>query len=214
VSIRDPEDKKRRIIEAATSLFVEKGYYPATLAQIAAEASCSKSTISQHFRSKANLAGTILLTLRKELAARLERVSKGLASAEERVRAEMRAFVTWCVENPQKALYLYALRHSEWLDQEEPELEPIMDLVRSQVVNGQRVGEVRPGRPFLLGIAYTAPAVTIVRLVLEGRLNYDLMELVDDLADLAWDTLSRNKAVSRIEPGSSEANATPSAEGR
>jgi len=212
VRTRDPEEKKRRIVKAATKLFVENGYFPTTLAQIAAEASCSKSTITQHFGTKNKLASTILLRLRKELAEHFARVSEGLETAEKRVRAEVRAFVTWCVENPHKALYLHALRHSEWLDSEEPELEPIMDLVKSQVVNGQRHGEVRSGRPFLLGIAYSAPTATIVRLVLEGRLEYDLLELVDDLGDLAWDTVSKSKAVSQEERALSEADATPLAE--
>lgn len=201
--IRDPEQKKLRIIEAATALFVENGYFPTTLAQIAAGAKCSKSMISQHFGSKRELAVTILQEHRLELAEHLRRLSENIESAEGIVRAEMRAFITWSVENPNKALYLYSLRHSEYLEDEEPGPEPIMDLVRGQVKRGQKQGEVRSGSPFVLGLAYTAPTVMLVRFVLERRVHYDLLELVDTLADLAWSTIQKKE---NIHPVKSDLN--------
>lgn len=187
--IRNPKEKKLRIIEAATALFVKKGYFPTTLAQIAAQAQCSKSMISQHFGSKGELASIILQEHRLELAEDLRQASDPFDSEEDRVRVEVRTFIVWCLENPNKALYLYSLRHSEYLEGEEPGPEPIMDLVRDQVRHGQEQGEVRSGSPFILGLAYTAPIVMLVRFVLEGRVRYDLLKLVDTLSDLAWSTI-------------------------
>ena len=139
---REPEEKKRRIIEAATELFVDKGYFPTTLAQIAQKARCSKSMITQHFGSKSELAETLLQTYLLELADRLKQVSDAYDSAKEKMRAEMRTYLTWCVENPNKARYLYVLRHSEFLDTSGPHPEPVIELIKGQLKSAQQHGEV------------------------------------------------------------------------
>jgi len=102
------------------------------------------------------------------------------------VRVEMRAFILWSMGNRNKTLCLYAPRHSEYLEGEDGGPEPIMDLLRSRITQGQEHGDVRSGSPFLLGLAYTAPTVMLIRFVFEARVRYDLLESVDTVADLGW----------------------------
>ncbi len=54
------EQTRRRILDAATSLFAEKGYSSTTIVAIAASADVAVETVYSRFRSKANLLEQIL----------------------------------------------------------------------------------------------------------------------------------------------------------
>ena len=54
------EQTRRRILDAATALFIEKGYTAATIDAIAAAADVAVETVYSRFRNKANLLEAIL----------------------------------------------------------------------------------------------------------------------------------------------------------
>lgn len=60
MNIKDPIDKKKRIIDAAIKLFSEKGYHGATTALIAKEAGVSQGIIFHHFKNKEDLFFSLL----------------------------------------------------------------------------------------------------------------------------------------------------------
>lgn len=73
----NPEAGKReRIIEAAARVFLEKGYHPATIDEIAEEAGVGKGTIYSYFESKAALMEEIL---RSTAHAHLESIRERLS---------------------------------------------------------------------------------------------------------------------------------------
>lgn len=56
---RDPEVKRRKVIDSATSLFMEHGYQAVTTVEIAQDAGISEALLFHYFGSKRGLAGTI-----------------------------------------------------------------------------------------------------------------------------------------------------------
>jgi AcrR family transcriptional regulator len=52
---RDPADKRARLMEAARTLFVERGYLATTTADVARHAGVSEGIVFHHFGSKADL---------------------------------------------------------------------------------------------------------------------------------------------------------------
>lgn len=54
-NISRSEQKRRQILEAATSLFVSQGYHSSSMEQIAALANVSKQTVYSHFANKQQL---------------------------------------------------------------------------------------------------------------------------------------------------------------
>ncbi len=58
-SYKKSEEAKKKILKAASRIFLEKGYHAATVRNICEEAGVSVTRISYHFESKAKLAETI-----------------------------------------------------------------------------------------------------------------------------------------------------------
>lgn len=67
----DQADTRSRFIAAATSLFADKGFYGASMDQIAGELSLTKQALIHHFGSKEKLYGAVLSGLSEGLKAEL-----------------------------------------------------------------------------------------------------------------------------------------------
>jgi len=73
------EDTRRRLLEAARRVFLERGYYAATLDQIADEAGFSKGAVYSRFASKADMFLALLEDRIAERAARNAQLAGELA---------------------------------------------------------------------------------------------------------------------------------------
>lgn len=185
---RDPEAKKRRISKAATELFVDKGFYPTTLADIAAKAQVSKSTILLHFRSLENLARE-LIEYHFKVAGEDLKVPNGYSSVEESIKVGMANYVRWCAANPYPARFLLAVRHLEFLDDLVLPRNIAYETSKSSVERlrqGQQEGFIRPGDPVLFAHMISSPVSKVVQMKLELGIGDDLEKVADELGDLAW----------------------------
>jgi AcrR family transcriptional regulator len=186
---RDPEAKKRRICDAATVLFVDQGFFPTTLADVAKAANVSKSTILLHFGTMANLARELALHHFKLMGEELGTLIDRSAGVEQHVRVGTANYVRWCAANPYPARFLLAMRHQEFL--ENPDLprqvaeetsKGSVELIRI----GQSEGSIRSGDPEFLAHMYSAPAQKMVQMKLELGIGGDLVEMADAAGDLSW----------------------------
>jgi AcrR family transcriptional regulator len=84
------EERRERILDAATRLFAERGYSEASIAEIARTAGITAAVIYDHFASKAELHLTLLETQAEALMAA---VGSALASAPEEPEARLRSGV-------------------------------------------------------------------------------------------------------------------------
>lgn len=104
---------QERILRAATSLFVERGYEQTTIADIAAMAGVSRATIFWHFSDKSGLFheafSRLLVPFREEIDAsptcldpekRLRDLVTVYASFVEQQRQVIEGFVRWAMESP------------------------------------------------------------------------------------------------------------------
>ncbi|WP_258358824.1 TetR/AcrR family transcriptional regulator [Moorella sulfitireducens] len=73
---RGAGDKRRQIMEAATSVFAARGFYQAKIADIAVAAGVGKGTVYEYFRSKKDLFQQMLLHLIKDHLDRLQEVTR------------------------------------------------------------------------------------------------------------------------------------------
>lgn len=76
-----PEEKRRRIIEAATMEFAKKGYHDASISSIAAKAQISVGSVYKYFENKQDL----FLTIVAHSISRMEDLLTDLARADEDV---------------------------------------------------------------------------------------------------------------------------------
>ncbi|MBC7230952.1 MAG: TetR/AcrR family transcriptional regulator [Actinobacteria bacterium] len=106
-------DKFSSIIEAALEVFGEKGYYNATISEIARAAGVSEATIYEYFGSKEDL----LFAIPKEITTRavefLEAVGPYIRGAENKIRTIAYGYFNLYRDNPHySSLVLLDLKHN------------------------------------------------------------------------------------------------------
>ncbi|KUK10884.1 MAG: Transcriptional regulator, TetR family [Clostridia bacterium 41_269] len=66
MDIKNPEEKKRRILDAAAKVFSKKGFHKAKIEEIAKEAGIGKGTIYEYFASKEELFKEMLSSISRK----------------------------------------------------------------------------------------------------------------------------------------------------
>ena len=81
----DGKPARERLLASAASIFAKRGYAGASMAEIAAEADISKSTVFHHFGSKRALYLAVIETAAQDFAATLETVLEKTGPLDERL---------------------------------------------------------------------------------------------------------------------------------
>jgi AcrR family transcriptional regulator len=171
--------------EAALELFVQKGYCRTTTAEISRAVGLSAAALYSHYSSKAALAWELFRDINVEAAEGLREQLEAIDSAHDRIRALIQHVFQWTVGHPEKAIFLFLMRHSEFFSRER-QLEAdgraeLVQLFMEAIELGVRTGEVPPGNLRSLRKATGIPIV-YVRDWLEGWDMHDLLSYVDDAA--------------------------------
>jgi len=107
------KDKFTSIIEAALEVFGEKGYYNATISEIARAAGVSEATIYEYFGSKEDLLFAIPGEITSQAVEFLESMSGYIKGAENKIRAIAYGYFNLYRDNPDySSLVLLDLKHN------------------------------------------------------------------------------------------------------
>ena len=91
---------RSEILAAASQLFVEEGYQRVTMRRIAAQIEYSPTTIYLYFKDKNELLSAVCEETFSQLAAKLERLQKTSGTPLGYLRAGLRTYVDFGLENP------------------------------------------------------------------------------------------------------------------
>ena len=106
-------DKFTRIIDAALQVFGEKGYYNATISEIARKAGVSEATIYEYFGSKEDLLFAIPGEITSKAVEFLEGMSPYIRGAENKIRTIIYGYYNLYKDNPNySSLVLLDLKHN------------------------------------------------------------------------------------------------------
>ena len=141
-------DKRARILEAAVRVFAERGFFNATVAEIARAAGVADETIYLYFKSKDDL----LLQLFEEKMAELLASAQRSLAEEEGAPAQLRRFIQHHLQAVEKspqlaAVLIVELRQSAQAlrPQEKAQLQAYLDVIAQVVRAGQERGELTAG---------------------------------------------------------------------
>ena len=101
-----PEQRRARILAAATRIFSKKGYDGASMSDIATAAGITKPVLYDHFASKDALFETLLNSIRDGLLARGREIAQSSAGSEARFRSAVDAFFSFVEAEPDAARIL------------------------------------------------------------------------------------------------------------
>lgn len=183
----NPQQKMTKVMEAARSLFVEKGYHNVSIPQIVKKSGVSIGAIYHHFGNKEGLAQSVHeQTLQSFQDSFAERIS-----AAENARKKLFAFTTLVFEvaeeNPVMMEYMLLMKHDEFLSDVPPicAAEPFQ-LVQQIIGDSIRGGEIKARDTFLAAVAFTGVITRAVELRLKGVMEISLLDCSEELFNHAW----------------------------
>lgn len=182
------KEKATVIIDAALKVFGEKGYYNATISEIARTAGVSEATIYEYFGSKEDLLFAIPGEITKRAVDFLEHMAPYVKGAANRIRAIVYGYYQLYRENPYySSLVLLDLKHNRKFMETDSYQEVrraarlILDAIREGIQSGEFRDDIDPYllRSIILG---TIEHI-FFRWHLRGR-QEDLKDFVDDFMDV------------------------------
>jgi AcrR family transcriptional regulator len=193
------EQRRREILDAALECFASKGFAASTMADIRERAGASTGSIYHHFKSKEQLAAELYLegvraVQQRGLAALLahENTERGVCSLVE-------AYLDWVAENRPLAAFLFAMRHADFLQAVEQELDRIQhdaidaatDWFRSRML----AGELPNLTPDVMRAILYGPASHFATQWASSRADVEIGTAKRQLSRAVWAALTGMRAV-------------------
>lgn len=186
-AIRMPRDQRRaQLLDAATEVFTNKGFYAAAMDDIAEAAGVSKPVLYQHFPSKLDLYLALVDASCDTLTSLLEAALASTTDNAERVRATTRAFYDFVSHSSGEFRFVFesdltaepAVQQRIWRLNNE-----IADAIAQVIADDTGLG---PAQAKLLAISLVGGAQVSARYwVSEGR-GIDAAEAEHLIANLQW----------------------------
>jgi len=201
---RRTDDKRHRILQAATRVFARKGYFGARVSEVARRAGVADGTIYLYFKSKED----ILVALFDEvMAEHLERGRTELRSIHgtaARLLAIAEHHLRLFGENPDLAVvFQVELRQStKFLERFTASwLQDYFSLISGVIEEGQREGALRADLPRKVATkAFFGALDEMVTSWILGRRDYDLSRLALPVVELFLRGIAAPAAARRVRP--------------
>jgi TetR/AcrR family fatty acid metabolism transcriptional regulator len=199
------KDKFSSIINAALQVFGEKGYYNATISEIARAANVSEATIYEYFGSKEDLLFAIPGEFTSQAVEFLESMNAYIKGAENKIRAIVYGYYNLYKDNPDySSLVLLDLKHNRKFMEAEgyQEVKRAAGFILEAIEEGMESGEFRPDiDPYLVRSMILGTIEHIFfRWHLKGR-QEDLADFVDPMMEIITGGIRREE-----EPSSYQIN--------
>jgi TetR/AcrR family transcriptional regulator, fatty acid metabolism regulator protein len=167
---RERSARRRRILEAAESIFSAREYHSASITEIAMRAELATGTIYLYFSDKADLYGNVILEKMKEVVGRVRAALGADASAKVCLRGAAHALFAYHDSNRQFfELFLHQhqmasspLNERHWKEMEDLKRQNL-GFIEDCVARGQASGELRPGDPRLYAVAFLGVTLQMIR---------------------------------------------------
>ena len=186
------QDKLERILQAATSLFAEKGFHGTTVPDVANSAAVGAGTIYRYFDNKEDLVNGVFVRCKTRLKMSLE---AGMENADV-LGLEARFSLAWAnlcrfaQDNPEEFCFLEMQEHSKYLSHESKRLErEVLAPLRLFAHKGKREGMIRQ-MPAMALIAMVWGA--FVGLFKANALGYTRLDqaVLDEAGRVCWQIIA------------------------
>ncbi|MBR9986428.1 MAG: TetR/AcrR family transcriptional regulator [Desulfosarcina sp.] len=181
-------DKYRRILEAAITVFADQGYFQSTIAQIAKEAGVADGTIYLYFKNKDDILVQFYQYKTRQIFERFRDAVSQPATAEEKLRCLIHVHLQEFQKDRNMAIVYQAETHqNRRLGNEQiKEMSKMYRDIISEVVElGQEEGTIR--RDLYMGLVkrFINGAVDeVINSWIHSGGQYDLVTMADPLVDL------------------------------
>lgn len=182
---------KKRILNSALILFVQKGFFNTSIPDLVAHSGVSTGSIYHAFKDKETLATELM----RNLLETIETEQMTILAQHHAVKARYFALVNWMLHfaerYPDAEQFILYARHKEFM----PGLAPICSskpfmILRDVIQDGQDKGVLRPMDVMVASSIAYGSVLRLIQLSLDGVLTSPLMSHFDELTEAAWRALA------------------------
>ncbi|MGC9386620.1 MAG: TetR/AcrR family transcriptional regulator [Hydrogenovibrio sp.] len=182
---------KKRILNSALILFVEKGFFSTSIPDLVRHSGVSTGSIYHAFKDKESLATQLM----QHLLETIEAEQLDVLGQHTGVKARYFALVRWMLQfaerYPEAEQFILYARHKEFM----PGLAPICSskpfmILRDVIQEGQDEGVLRPMDVMVASSIAYGSVLRLIQLSLDGVLTTPLMSHFDELTEAAWRALA------------------------
>jgi len=165
-------DKRQAILDAALTLFAQRGYHGTTVPSVADTAGVGAGTIYRHFDNKEALGNVLYQEWKGRLGARILEGFPFDATVRVQFRTWYERQMDFILEFPDAAAYMNLHHHASYLDDASLALEEAHAGMGTKLIErGQQEQVLREGPPMLLLALVYGAIVGLARASWEGRIQ-------------------------------------------
>lgn len=190
--VRDPEDKKERILSSALRLFTRQGFEGTPIPDLAKDAGIGAGTIYRYYKSKEELVNELFRFWKNKLRETLAEGFPEKAKAKERFLHLWKALASFYDRYPDAFEFLELHYHSPYLDQESKNATAkTMEFICMFLEQSRSKGEIRSdlGSMELVSLCYGG-FVGMVKMSQGGYIKLT-SETVHAAASTLWKALEK-----------------------
>jgi TetR/AcrR family fatty acid metabolism transcriptional regulator len=201
---RRSDEKRKKILQAATKVFAKSGYFAARVSEIAKKAGVADGTIYLYFRNKEDILVSLFDAVMIEHLAEARRELPTIASAPQRLRWIAERHLRLLGENRELAVvFQVELRQStkfmerftaSWLQE-------YFQILGGVIEHGQKSGALRPDLPRkLVSKAFFGILDELVTSWILGRRDYDLGQMAEPVVELFLHGAAASRSLQQARP--------------
>lgn len=180
-----------QVLEAALTLFTERGYFNTSLPDIVKASSVSTGSIYHYFGDKEGIARNLYEKLIDRMETAFNKIEVEHVSTQDRCRAVIELLFRITEEEPKVMRYMLFSSHREFI----PDLKPVCSSqpfvqMRKMVTDGMSTGEIREMKPIVAASAVFGGALRLIHLRLDGILDEPLPNYLDEIWQCAWKSVA------------------------
>jgi AcrR family transcriptional regulator len=184
---QEKEDLRRRILDAAGSLFLEQGYEGLSMRQVAERIGYSATTIYRYYNDKDDLLFAIVQEGFLRFGKALSKAAQSSDDPRERLAALGHAYINFGLKNPVYYQLMFMQRFDFMFESRAEQQAPMIDsfgVLQQAVEQGMKAGTLKQGDPETASIVIWSVVHGITSLAIAGakRFNKNQMRESTELA--------------------------------
>ncbi|BBP44380.1 TetR/AcrR family transcriptional regulator [Thiosulfativibrio zosterae] len=184
-------DAKKKILNSALTLFVEKGFFNTSIPDLVAHSGVSTGSIYHGFKDKQKIAETLM----QQLLLQIEAEQSSILEQHQDAWSRFYALSAWLMQtaqnHPHVMRFILNARHKEFM----PELDPICSsqpfmTLRSVIQQGMDEGCVRQMDLMVAASSSYGGVLRLIQLGLDQMLERPIISYLDDITHCCWHSIS------------------------
>ena len=184
------QDKYRAILDAAVTVFAERGFWDTSTSRISKTAGIADGTLFTYFKTKDDLINEVYLDIKRELARELMEGAEAYTTFHDKIRHVWNRYIQWGVDHPERFKVLeqittYYEIAAEVVEEASAPFAEIEQMTAACIASG----EIRDYPAEYLGAMVESQALMTIRL---GGQNRDKLAEYQEIGfEILWNGVSR-----------------------